>query len=412
MDGRISMFVLLVCIWCSLDAGGLLMVVTAQPTVTPASTTAVIAVILTPEADRKEGGRVDMRCTATNLESDHIVEWRSTEPYITLRWNDTTLTPNIRFMFNTTYPQSGMVVQDFTITNLQIDDYDEYVCNVNYPIPSGGHTIIATSSVILSAPSYPVCSPSGPIAVDTGTELPLRCLSEADNPADIETHPMTDPSYYPWSSSTVDGTNTLSLRFTATVADGGVAFNCYVLCRAFNCSVLQGSDADGRRSCIIGPISLTISEDATNEITSIESETTLTPPSITQPPPSNPWMVALTPPSITQPPPSNPWMVAFVVTHSVSIIVIILGVFQIFKMRRLINSLRKTEASQVPMADPYMELQPTEDKNKVYMEPTTATTTTQDTYYQPVEVETDSPEYDYARPDGSTNTDYEAVNKP
>ncbi|XP_071793209.1 uncharacterized protein [Asterias amurensis] len=377
MDGRMSMFVLLVCVWCSLDAGGLLMVVTAQPS--------VYAVILTPKADRKEGGRVDMRCTATNLESDHIVEWSNTHPFYTLRWNSTTLTTNIRFMFNTTYPQSGMVVQDFTITNLQIDDYGKYVCNVNHPIPSGGSTIIATSSVILSAPSYPVCSPSGPITVDTGTELPLRCLSKADNPANITAHPLTDPSYYPWTSSSVDGSNTLSLRLTATVADGGVAFNC---------SVLQGSGADGRHSCIIGPISVTKSEDATNEITSIGPETTLTPP------------------STNQPPPSNPWIVAFVVTLIVSIIVIILGLFQIFKMRRLINSLRKTEASQVPKADPYMELQPTEDKNKVYMEPTTATTTTQDTYYQPVEVETDSPEYDYARPDGSTNTDYEAVSKP
>ncbi len=61
---------------------------------------------------------------------------------------------------------------------------------------------------------------------------------------------------------------------------------------------------------------------------------------------------------------------------------------------------------------PYMELQPTEDKNRVYMEPTTATTTTQDTYYQPVEVETDSPEYDYARPEDSTTTSYEAVRVP
>ncbi len=68
--------------------------------------------------------------------------------------------------------------------------------------------------------------------------------------------------------------------------------------------------------------------------------------------------------------------------------------------------------TNVAKADPYMELQPTEDKNRVYMEPTTATTTTQDTYYQPVEVETDSPEYDYARLEGSINTSYEAVRKP
>ena len=52
MDGRMSMYVLLVCVWCSLDAGGLLMVVTAQtPYVSP--------VILTAEADHKEGRQVD-----------------------------------------------------------------------------------------------------------------------------------------------------------------------------------------------------------------------------------------------------------------------------------------------------------------------------------------------------------------
>ncbi len=59
----------------------------------------------------------------------------------------------------------------------------------------------------------------------------------------------------------------------------------------------------------------------------------------------------------------------------------------------------KEKETNVAEPDPYMELQPTEDKNRVYMEPTTATTTTQDIYYQPVEVETDSPEDDYARPD-------------
>ena len=62
----------------------------------------------------------------------------------------------------------------------------------------------------------------------------------------------------------------------------------------------------------------------------------------------------------------------------------------------------------VPKADPYMELQPTDDKNRVYMEPTVKeTTTAQDTYYQPVEVQNESLEHDYARPEDSTS--YEAV---
>ncbi|XP_033641939.1 uncharacterized protein LOC117302220 [Asterias rubens] len=338
MDGRMSMYVLLVCVWCSLDSGGLLMVVTAQPTVS--------AEILTPEADRKLGGQIIIRCTATNLESDHIVEWST-----------------------------------FDIC---------YVRRIDHPLRQYVD-VEGTSEVILSSPQpYPECSPSGAIAVDTGTELPLRCLSETGNPADItRTNPITDYSSYPWTSSSVDGEDTLSLNLTVTVADDGVAFNC---------SVLQGSGASMTRSCIIGPISVASSTDATNEITSIKPETTQ---------PNQPHPPTQTLPNQT--PSFNLWIV---ITLSVSTIIIILGVFQIFKMRHIIKSLRKTEASQVPKADPYMELQPTEDKNKVYMEPTTATTTTQDTYYQPVEVETDSHEYDYARPEGSTNTDYEAVRQP
>ena len=121
------MYVLLVCVWCSLDAGGFLMVVTAQPTVS--------AEILTPEADRKEGGQVDMRCTATNLESHHIVEWRTEDPILTLRFGEFTVhNRNGRFIFDTLGVNTQTVVQDFTITNVQRADTDEYVCNVNEPV--------------------------------------------------------------------------------------------------------------------------------------------------------------------------------------------------------------------------------------------------------------------------------------
>ena len=103
------------------------MVVTAQP--------AVYAEILTPEADRKEGGQVDMRCTATNLESDYIVEWRTGNPDTTLRWGETTYqSVNGRFIFGTSVGvNTQTVVQDFTITNVQRADTDEYVCNVILP---------------------------------------------------------------------------------------------------------------------------------------------------------------------------------------------------------------------------------------------------------------------------------------
>ncbi len=310
---------------------------------------------------------------------------------------------NRRFIYTTSYPDRDTVVQDLTITDLQTDDSGLFFCNVYRPATPYYYMCIERSrvedssrvvlSVKVSPPSYPVCSPSGPITVDTETELPMRCLSETRNPAVIAgTHPITDPSSYPWTSSSVDGTVTLSLNLTVTVVDDGVAFLCSVT------NGTGGSDTV-TRPCIIGPINVTISgvEDATNEITSIEPETTPTTF------------------NICQPPPCSQWIVAFVVTSvlfSVSIIVIIRCAFQIFKMRRLIKSLTRTEASQIPKADPYMELQPTEDKNRVYMEPTTATTTTQDTHYEPVEVKTDSPEYDYARPEGSTNTSYKAVGKP
>ena len=102
------------------------MVVTAQPTVS--------AMILTPWADRKEGGQVDMRCTATNLESDHIVEWITEDPRMSLTWGMSTVSSNPRFMFTTTHPQTGTTIQDFTITDLQRDDTDEYLCTVNDPM--------------------------------------------------------------------------------------------------------------------------------------------------------------------------------------------------------------------------------------------------------------------------------------
>ena len=47
------------------------------------------------------------------------------------------------------------------------------------------------------------------------------------------------------------------------------------------------------------------------------------------------------------------------------------------------------------------------------MEPTVKETTTEhDTYYQPVEVENESLEYAYARPEDNTNTSYEADRVP
>ena len=94
--------------------------------------------------------------------------------------------------------------------------------------------------------------------------------------------------------------------------------------------------------------------------------------------------------------------------------IIIILILRDIRQKRLIKRLTSGKEPRVTQPDPYMELQPTEDKNRVYMEPTTTKETipNQDTYYQPVEVENGSPEYDYARPEGSTNTSYEAVRVP
>ena len=67
------------------------MVVTAQPTVS--------AMILTPWADRKEGGQVDMRCTARKprVRSHRGVTWVTEEPDMSFRWGMSTVSANSRY---------------------------------------------------------------------------------------------------------------------------------------------------------------------------------------------------------------------------------------------------------------------------------------------------------------------------
>ncbi|XP_071800045.1 uncharacterized protein [Asterias amurensis] len=396
MDGRISMYVLLVCVWCSLDAGGFLMVVTAQPT--------VFAEILTPEADRKDGGQVDMRCTAINLESHHIVAWRTEDPVLILRWGETTYqNVNGRFIFDTSVGVNTQTVQDFTITNVQRADTNEYVCNANEPIPTGGNDIVATSSVTLSvlyfpSASFPMCSPAGPITVDAGTELDMRCSSESSHGTVTMTiNPTIQISRYTnWTSVINDDNDTVvrTLDLTVDDADNGVAFDCVIASMYF--TTMQ-------RPCQIGPITvrntmtipMTVEQITTSEsMTSQNNGITSTIPT----PSSTPWILALI-------------AIIFAITFFVIIVILVL---RDIRKNRLIKRLTSEKEPRVTQADPYMELQPTEDKNRVYMEPTTTeeTNPTEDTYFQPVEVENGSPEYDYARPKGSTNTSYEAVRVP
>ncbi|XP_071800038.1 uncharacterized protein [Asterias amurensis] len=422
MDGRISMYVLLVCVWCSLDAGGFLMVVSAQPT--------VYAEILTPEADRKEGGQVEMRCTATNLEPNHIVEWRTEDPIETLRWGGATVfNNNGRFIFDTSVDKATQtVVQDFTITNVQRSDTDEYVCIVNDPLSIGGGLVVATSNVTLSvlyfpSASFPMCSPAGPITVDAGTELDMRCSSESSHGTVTMTiNPTIQTSRYTnWTSVINDDSDTVlrTLDLTVDDADNGVAFDCFIP------SMYFGGMA---RACHIGPITvrntLTIPmTEPTTSSTSTSSTAGSTRPSTGNPTPSTGNEVTSTSTTVSSPsssdaaPSSTPWIVAFIVVLVLAVtffVTIIILILRDVRQKRLIKILRSEKEPRDTQPDHYMELQPTEDKNRIYMEPTTTEETipTQDTYYQPAEVENGSPEYDYARPEGSTNTSYEAVRVP
>ncbi|XP_071800033.1 uncharacterized protein [Asterias amurensis] len=421
MDGRISMYVLLVCVWCSLDAGGFLMVVTAQPT--------AYAEILTPEADRKEGGQVDMRCTATNLESDHIVEWRTEDPIETLRWGGATVINNGRFIFDTSVDKATQtVVQDFTITNVQRADTDEYVCHINDPISIGGNTIVARSSVTLSvlyfpSASFPMCSPAGPITVDAWTELDMRCSSESSHGRVTMTiNPTIQTSRYTnWALVINDDSDTVlrTLDLTVDDADNGVAFDCVIASMYF---------AGMHGTCQIGPITVrnTVTIPMTEPTTSSMSTSSTagsTTPSIGNPTPTTENEVTSTSSTVSSPsssdaaPSSTPWIVAFIVVLVLAVtffVIIIILIIRDVKKNRRIKRLTSENKNRVTQPDPYMELQATEDKNRVYMEPTTTEETIQkrDTYYQPVEVENGSPEYDYARPEGSTNTSYEAVRVP
>ncbi|XP_033636833.1 uncharacterized protein LOC117297795 [Asterias rubens] len=388
---------------------GFLMVVTAQPT--------VYAEILTPEADRKEGGQVDMRCTATNLETDHIVAWRTEYPDLVLRWGeDTYQNVNGRFIFDTLVGvNTQTVVQDFTITNVLRADTDQYVCNVNDPMQSGGNTIVATSNVTLSvlyfpSASFPMCSPAGPITVDAWTELDMRCSSESSHGTVTMTINATIQTsrYTNWISVINDDSDTVvrTLDLTVDDADNGVAFECFISSMYFT---------GMQRTCQIGPYTVrnTITIPMTEPTTS--STSTSSTAGSTRPSTGNPFLttenevtstssIVSSPSSSGAAPSSTPLIVAFIVVVVLAVtffVIIIILILRDVRKNRLIKRLISEKEPRVTQPDPYMELQPTEDRNRVYMEPITTdeeTIPTQDTYYQPVEVD-ESPEDDYAQPD-------------
>ncbi|XP_071805796.1 uncharacterized protein [Asterias amurensis] len=250
------------------------MVVTAQLQRT------VAAVILTSEANRKEGGQVDMTCTATNLGAGDIVAWRTEDPEKVLIWGPNRITTQSRFVFNTWYT-SISTVQNFTIMNVQRSDTDEYVCTVYQPISTGGSNAVASSRVTLSVlyfptSSFPVCSPAGPVTVDEGTNLYLKCSSEIGNPlvAVAVTQVPAQSNSYTWASSTV-GSSTIesSLTLLVNAPLDNITFDCTVTSLFYFPSM--------KASCTIGPINVaktatTIgSVETTSMITSTTSIATL-----------------------------------------------------------------------------------------------------------------------------------------
>ncbi len=220
--------------------------------------------VLTPLADRKEGGQVQLMCKATNFDSQHtILEWRKDgTPF---RRGEDTATADPRHMFDSVRILDT-VTQELTITNLQTDDTGEYVCNVIDSRATGPSTILATDRVDLSVlyfprQSFPACSPAGAISVPTGTRLTLRCSSVEGNPK-VEMVLLQGGHFihrYTWSSSVINDTVLMSLDLTAGVADDGVVFVCMISSRV---------DFPGAtRSCFLGPINVTEAREPTTDYT-------------------------------------------------------------------------------------------------------------------------------------------------
>ncbi|XP_022090203.1 uncharacterized protein LOC110979044 [Acanthaster planci] len=246
MDCKISLRLCLLYVLFLLYVSGLVGVVGAQPTAT--------AWIVSPERDQKIGGRVEMRCVASNLEENHTVEWRTEN--LTLRWGDTTVGGNDpRFMFETKQTGNRTITQEFNINDLQSGDDDEYVCNVKDPIASGGHKILVNITIRLrvysSNESFPVCSPDGPITVDARTQLHLSCASDTGSPH-IDISQQTPPTVfisYQWRVLISSGLSSRSLDLIVDVSDDNLTFVCTIQSVTF-----YGELPVHLHSCIIGPI--------------------------------------------------------------------------------------------------------------------------------------------------------------
>ncbi|XP_071805753.1 uncharacterized protein [Asterias amurensis] len=377
---------------------------------------------LSPGGDIVEGDEVKLQCDVDRLAPSHVIEWVRVymDVGVIIAWNGTSL--DQRYELQTFRPMStsGISIQEvFIIKNISRTD-ESITCRINDigsemmsgNLPSGN---INLNVYYFPSPMYPICFPDGPFTVQEGTLQHLSCTTEKGNPTvNMELLPTPSTAILLWMFSDINNKAKGFINLTLDETYNGYQFQCIITSDYFT---------GRRRSCTIGPITATnMTTDSNEDAISTDMRSGTKNPNamitdhtslITSTDISNCHCCELcesNEESINTSP--TPWLVAFIIILILFIVSLIINIFFLIKHRHL--KITKEKETNVAKADPYMELQPTEDKNKVYMEPTTATTTTQDTYYQPVEVETDSHEYEYARPEGSTNsnTDYEAVSKP
>ena len=353
---------------CTLDTKLNALIVTIRR-VTPAQGDQVLA-----------GNVVELQCRTRGSRYSFYIEWTR---FVIMEGQEVSIASNgmsldsrytlIRYqmrmeilVFNATKEDTGVTygcrLRDY-ITSIILDE---------------SHPGIAFTVLYFPSAMYPKCNPDGPVTVQDGTALHMRCTTELGNPPvqmQILTSSVVD---YEWTYCKDSKEQMSSLQLNVTAANDGGSYECNIAPHS-NSTPFTGME----RSCTMGPISvvpMTTPQELipSEEPTSTDSRRNMTCES------------SLQPTNVV----GTPWLVAFLF-----IVSLIINIFLLIKHRHL-KIAKKEKETIADKADPYMELQPNEDKNRVNMEPTMNTNDTQDAYYQPVEVETDSPDYDYARPDG------------
>ncbi|XP_033642191.1 uncharacterized protein LOC117302374 [Asterias rubens] len=361
-----------------------------------------------------EGNEVELQCEVVGLLAGYFIEWTRfvfVDGQVVIARNELSL--DSRYTLAATLTVGSIKTELIKFTAIKEDSAATYGCRLSN---SSGMIITAAierNSLSFTVVDFPsaICIPNGP---QEGTTVNISCTTEVGNPSGTM-QILTSSVFYVWD---YDKEQVTSLQLSVTAVDDGGSYQCKINPDSTGTTLFTGMN----RSCTIGPIDggqMTTPQQPMSSVepTSIDSHRTMTVQPSRKPTTNQAnfdmsyCQLCQTYPTTTNT--SNvvgtPWLVAFLTSLILFIVSLIINIFLLINHRHL--KITKEKETNVAKADPYMELQPTEDKNKVYMEPTTATST-QHSYYQPGKVETDSHEYDYARPDGSTSTDYEAVSKP